>query len=102
MKNWNVTADPDTTMLSDPQSKSPRDSTMSLDDGKIGILQPADLDVTMLPDPPSVSPRESQFQESITEEPLLSTAKLDTENILVDSSRHSGVDEVKSVLWGKN
>ena len=51
-------ADPDATMLSDPPSKSPRDSPISLDDEKIEIVPPADLDVTMLPDPPSVSPRE--------------------------------------------
>ena len=74
---------------------------MSLDDGKIEILPPADLDVTMLPDPPSVSPRESQFQEPVTEEPLLSTPKLNIENLFIDSPRHSGVDEVESVLWEK-
>ena len=95
------TAEPDVTMLSDPVLKSTRDSPMSLDDGKIEILPPADLDVTMFLDPPSVSPRESQFEEPITKEPLLSTPKLDIENLFVDSPHHSGVDEVKSVLWEK-
>ena len=95
------TAEPDVTMLSDPVLKSSRDSPLSLDDGKIEILPPADLDVTMSLDPPSVSPRESQFQEPITNEPLLSTPKLDIENLFIDSPHHSGVDEVKSVLWEK-
>ena len=94
-------ADPDAIMLSDPPCKSPRNSPITLDDGQIELLPPADLDVTMLPDPPSVSRRESQFQESVMRRPLLSTPKLNIDNMFVDSPRHSGVDEVKSVLWKK-
>ena len=63
--------------------------------------RPEELQLTMFPDPPSVSPRESQFQEPITKEPLLSTPKLGIENLFIDSPHHSGVDEVKSVLWEK-
>ena len=47
-----------------------------------------------------MSPRESQFQKALREQPLLSIPKF-FENMFVDSSRYSGVDEVKSVLWEK-
>ena len=87
--------DPDTTILSDPPSNSPRDSPKSLDDEKIEMVPPAELEVTMLLDPPSVSPRESQFQEVLVEQPLL---KLNIENMFVASPRHSGVDDINSVL----
>ena len=94
-------ADPDATMLSDPPSKSPRDSLMSLDDEKTEILQPADLDVTMLPVPPSVSTKELQFQEIVMEQPLLNAPKLNINNMFVDFQFHSGADELKSVLCEK-
>ena len=87
-------ADPDATILSDPPSKSPRDSLMSLDDEKTEMLQPADLDVTMLPVPPSVSTKELQFQETVMEQPLLNAPKLNINNMFVDFQFHSSADEL--------